>query len=35
VVAAAIAATPVGQDWWDHVRDWANDRYDWVQEQLG
>jgi uncharacterized membrane-anchored protein len=35
MVAAAIAATPVGQDWWDHVRDWANDRYDWVQEQLG
>ena len=24
-VAAAIATTPVGQDWWDHLRSWYDD----------
>ncbi len=27
-VAAAIATTPVGQDWWDQLRGWLRDGYD-------
>jgi uncharacterized membrane-anchored protein len=32
-VVAAIATTPVGQDWWDDVRAVGSDAKDWVQEQ--
>jgi uncharacterized membrane-anchored protein len=32
-VVAAIATTPVGQDWWDSVRGWADDATTWVREQ--
>ena len=31
VVAAAIATTPVGQDWWDQLHAWAIQGYDWVR----
>lgn len=33
-VAAAIATTPVGQDWWDQLRTWVQDAYDWVRGQF-
>jgi uncharacterized membrane-anchored protein len=31
-VGAAIATTPVGQDWWDQLTGWLGDRYDSVRE---
>ncbi len=34
VVAAAIATTPVGQDWWDQLLAWAADGYDWVRSEV-
>ncbi len=34
VVAAAIATTPVGQDWWDVINTWATSAYAWCREQL-
>jgi uncharacterized membrane-anchored protein len=33
-VGAAIATTPVGQDWWDQVHTWLVDGYDWVRRQV-
>jgi uncharacterized membrane-anchored protein len=30
-VAAAIATTPVGQDWWGSLRGWLGDGYDWAR----
>ena len=33
VVAAAIGTTPVGQDWWEQIREWADDISSWVREQ--
>jgi uncharacterized membrane-anchored protein len=35
MVSAAVFATPVGQDWWQQLRDWAEGVYDDVQGQLG
>ncbi len=29
-VGAAIATTPVGQDWWDQLSSWVHDQYDWA-----
>jgi uncharacterized membrane-anchored protein len=34
MVAGAIAATPVGQDWWHDLRLWMDDAYDWARGQL-
>jgi uncharacterized membrane-anchored protein len=34
MVAAAVFATPVGQDWWQQLSDWAGGVYDDVQGQL-
>jgi uncharacterized membrane-anchored protein len=33
VVAAAIATTPVGQEWWDQLAAWADDAVGWVRER--
>ena len=33
-VGAAIATTPVGQDWWDQLSGWLSDQYDWVRGQV-
>jgi uncharacterized membrane-anchored protein len=33
-VAASIAATPVGQDWWHDVRGWLDEVQAWVRERL-
>jgi len=30
-VAAAIATTPVGQDWGDSLRGWLGGGYDWAR----
>jgi uncharacterized membrane-anchored protein len=30
-VGAAIATTPVGQDWWDQLTGWVGDGYDWAR----
>lgn len=30
-VCAAIATTPVGQDWWEHLHGWALDGSDWAR----
>jgi hypothetical protein len=30
----ALAATPVGQDWWDVVQAWLMDAIDWLQGLL-
>ncbi|MGH3470548.1 MAG: putative cytokinetic ring protein SteA [Nocardioidaceae bacterium] len=35
VVVAAIATTPVGQDWWSQIKDWCSNGYDWVQGRTG
>jgi uncharacterized membrane-anchored protein len=35
MVSAAIFATPVGQDWWQGLSDWASGVYDDVRGQLG
>jgi uncharacterized membrane-anchored protein len=35
MVSAAVFATPVGQDWWQQLRDWADGVYDDVRGQLG
>ncbi|MGI8887805.1 MAG: putative cytokinetic ring protein SteA [Nocardioidaceae bacterium] len=32
LVAAAIATTPVGQDWWNQVQEWSDDVVGWVRE---
>ncbi len=34
VVVAAIATTPVGQDWWDQLHARAVDGYNWAQGQI-
>jgi uncharacterized membrane-anchored protein len=34
VVAGAILTTPVGQDWYDHVRDWSVQGYDWTRGRV-
>jgi uncharacterized membrane-anchored protein len=34
MVSAAVFATPVGQDWWQQLRDWADNVYDDVRGQL-
>jgi uncharacterized membrane-anchored protein len=33
-VSAAIATTPVGQDWWHDLRGWLDDAYGWSRERL-
>lgn len=33
-VAAAVATTPVGQDWWAHLHSWALQGYDWARGQV-
>lgn len=33
VVVAAIGTTPVGQDWWEQIQDWADSAWSWGQEQ--
>ncbi len=33
-VAASIATTPVGQDWWDQLRVWLDTAYGWARDQL-
>jgi uncharacterized membrane-anchored protein len=33
-VAASIAATPVGQDWWHDLRAWLDEAKVWLQERL-
>lgn len=30
-VGAAVATTPVGQDWWEQLRGWLGDGYDWAR----
>jgi uncharacterized membrane-anchored protein len=35
LVAAAIATTPVGQGWWDSLRDWLNQADTWVRSKVG
>ncbi len=30
-VAAAIATTPVGQEWWDHIANWYDDLVGWIK----
>jgi uncharacterized membrane-anchored protein len=32
-VAAAVATTPVGQEWWDDLTGWWGDLTDWIQGQ--
>jgi uncharacterized membrane-anchored protein len=32
-VGAAIATTPVGQDWWHDLRGWVDSGYDWVRSR--
>ncbi len=32
-VGAAIATTPVGQDWWNQLSGWVSDQYDWLRGQ--
>jgi uncharacterized membrane-anchored protein len=31
-VAAAIATTPVGQDWWDSISGWYDDLSSWAKD---
>ena len=33
-VVAAIATTPVGQDWWQQLRDWLTSGYDWARARI-
>lgn len=33
-VVAAVATTPVGQDWWDQIQAWVGDAYAWVRRQF-
>lgn len=33
-VVAAVATTPVGQDWWDQLSGWLDDGYGWVKGQV-
>ncbi|MGH3506386.1 MAG: putative cytokinetic ring protein SteA [Nocardioidaceae bacterium] len=33
VVVAAIGTTPVGQDWWEQIKDWADQSWTWIREQ--
>lgn len=33
-VCAAIATTPVGQDWWEQLRRWAVDGYGWARSAV-
>jgi uncharacterized membrane-anchored protein len=33
-VAAAIATTPIGQDWWHSLRAWLDDAYAWSRERV-
>ena len=33
-VVAAIATTPVGQDWWRDIQDWCDEAYAWVKGQV-
>jgi len=33
-VVAAIATTPVGQEWWAELRAWADDAYVWIKERV-
>lgn len=35
LVGAAIAATPVGQEWWDQLRAWGDDAEVFVRERVG
>jgi uncharacterized membrane-anchored protein len=35
LVAAAIATTPVGQDWWDQLKDWFDQADTWVRSKVG
>ncbi|MBA2444391.1 MAG: hypothetical protein H0V49_03555 [Nocardioidaceae bacterium] len=35
LVVAAIATTPVGQEWWDQLRDWGDDFQAWVRRRVG
>ncbi len=32
-VGAAIATTPVGQDWWDHIAGWSDDLMSWIKDK--
>lgn len=34
VVAAAIATTPVGQDWWNQLHSWLVDGYHWARGEV-
>ena len=33
-VVAAIATTPVGQDWWREIQDWYDEAYAWVKGKV-
>lgn len=33
-VAAAVATTPAGQDWWHQLQNWADDAYTWSRERI-
>ncbi len=33
-VGAALATTPVGQDWWQQIHDWYWQGYDWVRARI-
>jgi uncharacterized membrane-anchored protein len=33
-VGAAIATTPVGQDWWGQASSWLRDSYDWARSRV-
>ena len=33
-VVAAIATTPVGQDWWRDIQDWYDEAYAWVKGKV-
>ncbi|MBA2574175.1 MAG: putative cytokinetic ring protein SteA [Actinomycetota bacterium] len=35
LVAAAVATTPVGQEWWDQLREWGDEAEVWVRERVG
>jgi uncharacterized membrane-anchored protein len=35
LVAAAIATTPVGQDWWNQLTDWFDQADTWVRSKVG
>ncbi len=35
LVAAAVATTPVGQDWWDQLTAWLNQANTWVRNRVG